>query len=81
MVETKEFIVFVRNVTVLLVMITIQIETTKLLGAVLFGKYYLTTISMINMEMQFGDSFQVNDNLGGYQVYKENTHQFSNITL
>ena len=54
-VETKEFIVFVRNVTVLLVMIMIQIETMKLLGVVLFGTYYLTTISKINMEMQFGD--------------------------
>ena len=31
--------------------------------------------------MQFGDSFQFNGGLGGYQLYKENFHQFSKITL
>ena len=54
----------------------IQIEMMKLLGVVLFVNYYTTIIPTINMEMQFGDSFQVNGSLGGYQVYKEKIHQF-----
>ena len=53
----------------------------KLLGVVLFGNYYLTKISTSNVEMHFGDSFQFNGGLGGYQVHKENFHQFSKITL
>ena len=53
----------------------------RLLGIFLFGSYYLTTTSTSNMEMQFGYSFQVNDGLVVYQVYKEKPHHFSNITL
>ena len=68
MVETKDCIVFVSNVMIIFVMIMIQIEMMKLVGVVLFQNYYITKISMSNMDMQFGYSFQVNVGLGVYQV-------------
>ena len=66
---------------IILVIIMNQIEMMKLLGVVLFGNYYLTTISTRNMDRQFGYSFQVNGGLGGYQVYKTISISFSNTTL